>query len=128
MADRRSRSDSLSFASASRSAATASVAEPSKKVRTTCLSADFRARSRLTIGKKDVARTVLLVADVSFLLEQPEHRAHGGVARRIGNVVEHLGGGGASAAIDDVHDLSFAATELRGGFRPCGFVGRRLLC
>ena len=29
--------------------------------------------SRLTIGKKDVARSVLLVSDVALLFEQPKH-------------------------------------------------------
>jgi hypothetical protein len=52
---------------------------------------------------------------VPLLLENAEERAHGGGARRIRELVVDLRGGGVAAAIDDVHDLSFAAGELSGG-------------
>jgi hypothetical protein len=47
-----------------------------------------------------------------FLLEQPQHPAHGGVARRILQILPHLGGGGAAAADDHIHDLALASSEL----------------
>ena len=59
----------------------------------------------------DVAQPVVLVADVAFRFEDAQLRPHRrgvGVAGQIGH---HLGGGGAAATVEDVHDLAFAAGE-----------------
>src|SRR4051812_37090039 len=66
--------------------------------------------------QENVARPVLLVPHVSFFLEQAKHRAYRGITRWVGNVFEHLGGRCATASIDDVHDLSLAATQPRSAF------------
>src|SRR3712207_7845552 len=45
-------------------------------------------------GEVHVARPVLLVADQLLLAEDPQHRAHGGVGGRVGEVGHDLGHGG----------------------------------
>jgi hypothetical protein len=76
----------------------------------------------LTTWQEDVPWSVLLVTNVSFYLEKAKHRAHRGVAGRIWNVLEHLGRGRAAAPIDDIHDLSLAATQARPVFRHDNLV------
>ena len=63
-------------------------------------------------GKKDVARAILFVADMSLLLQHPQQRPDSGVAGGIGELVEHLRGARAARAVDHVHDLAFTAAEL----------------
>ena len=50
--------------------------------------------------------------EVPLLFEDPKERATGRVTGRIGQLGEHLGRGGATAPIDDVHDLPLATREL----------------
>ena len=99
-------------------------AEPSKKVRSMC-----RMRRALGVvagdgGQVDVARAVLLVPDMAFFLENPQHRAHRRVARRIGQRRLHFGRGAPALGIEDVDNLPFAAAELVMGrrFHGCQFV------
>src|SRR5688572_25144312 len=73
---------------------------------------------RIRSGKVDEARPVVLVAKMSLFLEEPEHSTNGGVAWRIGKVVQDVGGGCAPAAIDDVHDLPLPRAELLQGSFP----------
>src|SRR6185437_10802952 len=63
----------------------------------------------------DVARALFFVPEMALLLEDAEQRAHRGGARRIGDLIVDLGRRGVTAAVDDVHDLPFAAAELRRG-------------
>jgi len=63
----------------------------------------------------DVAEILGTVADMAFLLEGAQMGADGGVAWGIGELGANLGGGGIGAAEEDVHDLPFAAGELRRG-------------
>src|SRR5215470_8662164 len=65
-------------------------------------------------GRVDVARAVLLVANVAPLLEEAEERAHRRIARRIGEIVHHLVCGRAPASVQDVHDLALAARQRIG--------------
>src|SRR5216117_1236070 len=61
---------------------------------------------------KHIAGAVFLVAQMPFLLEHPQQRAYGGISRRIGELIEHLGGGGAAGTINHVHDLPFPTAQL----------------
>src|SRR5213593_1339284 len=60
-----------------------------------------------------VAGAVLLMTQMPFLLEHPQERAHGGITRRIRELIEHLGGGGTAGPVDHVHDLPLPTAQLR---------------
>ena len=60
----------------------------------------------------DVARAVLLVAEMAFAFQQAQHAAHRGIRRRIREIAENLGCACFGAPIDDLHDLSFSPAEL----------------
>ena len=62
-----------------------------------------------------IPRAVRLVAHVAFFFEDAEHRADGRVALRIGHLLAHLGGCRLSVAVKNVHDLTFATTQLDDG-------------
>src|SRR3954470_13185218 len=59
-----------------------------------------------------VAEAILLVREVALVLEEVEHRPHGRVARRVREVLADVADRGAAEPVDDVHDLSLAATEV----------------
>src|SRR5688572_1839565 len=62
---------------------------------------------------------------MSFFFEDAQLGADGGVARLAGQLLHHLGGGGASAAEQDIHDLALAAREngvQRSGHRRIHLV------
>ena len=59
----------------------------------------------------DVAATVLTNAKVSLLPQDADERAHRAVTGRIVHGLAHLGDGRLAEAVDDVHDLTFPATE-----------------
>src|SRR5262249_50099935 len=63
-----------------------------------------------------VAEIFSLVADVSLLFEDAERSADGRVARRIGEGLLHVGRGRLAGAVEDVHDLTLATTQLGGWF------------
>lgn len=58
-----------------------------------------------------VAKALILVPDVSLLLEHPQLRPHGRVTRGTGDLRQDLAGGGAAQAIEGVHDLSLPLRE-----------------
>src|SRR5690606_9983275 len=60
----------------------------------------------------DVARPVLLVTELTLVLEHADQRAHGRIARRIRELGEDLVDGHATVAVDDIHDLPLAPTEV----------------
>ena len=100
------RSDSSS------SAATAAAREPLKNVPEQVShgrSLRDAARRRREVH---VARSVLLVAQVSLLLENPQQRSHRRRAGRVGKLTVDLRRRRPAALIHDVHDLSFAPTEI----------------
>ena len=68
----------------------------------------------------DEAHAVELVAHVPFLLEDTQLRANGRVAGLARQLLHHVGGGGAPAAEQNVHDLPFATG--RGGVRGDGTI------
>src|SRR5882672_12128689 len=63
-----------------------------------------------------VAGTVFLMTQMPFLFEHPQQRAHGGITRRIRELIEHLGGGGAAGTIDHIHDLPLPTAQLQVRF------------
>src|SRR6266550_890149 len=63
-----------------------------------------------------VAGAVLLMTEMAFFLEHAQERAHGGITRRIRELIEHLGGGGTAGPVDHVHDLPFPTAQLRVRF------------
>ncbi len=83
----------------SSSAATACSVEPSKKV-----------------WQEHVSLAILFVAEMPLVLEDAQQRADRRIAGRIGELIEHLGCGRATHAIDHVHDLAFPTAELRVRF------------
>src|SRR5687768_4341650 len=62
--------------------------------------------------KVDVAWAVLLVAHVPLALEQPQHSSDSRIGRRISEIFQDLGSVGAATAVDDLHDLPLASSEL----------------
>ena len=60
----------------------------------------------------DVARAVLLVADVPLVFEDAQHRPHRRIARGIGQGGLDLGGGRAPLRIQNVDDLPLAAAQI----------------
>jgi hypothetical protein len=60
----------------------------------------------------DVARPVLVVPDVAFFLEDPQHRPDGRVAGRVRQGSLDLSGRRAALRIKNVHDLPFAAAQV----------------
>ena len=107
-----SSSDSGS-ASMSSSAAAADPGESSKNVRTSCFSAERLASSRRRRRGIDEARAVVLAAEQAAVDHDVEQLAHAGRARRVGQLGPDLFDGRASAAVEDFHDLRFAAREVR---------------
>src|SRR5207249_9327355 len=63
-------------------------------------------------GPVDVARAVLFVPDVPLVLENPQHRANGRVARRVRERLLHVGRRGAPVLIQNVEDLPLAAAQI----------------
>src|SRR5450759_807310 len=63
-------------------------------------------------GEIDVARSILLVAEMAFALEQAQHAAHSRVRWGIGKIGEHFSRVRPSPPVDDLHDLSLSASEL----------------
>ena len=59
--------------------------------------------------------SMLLVAQMALLFEQPQHGPDGRIARRVWKVLRHLRGGGLTALIHDVHDLPLAAAQVNVG-------------
>src|SRR4051794_31848426 len=62
----------------------------------------------------DVGASLFLVANMPFLLEDAEERAHRGVARRVGEAVHHFGRSRAPNAKEQVHDLSLSSAQVAG--------------
>ena len=87
-------------------------ADPLKKVCSTWRSAVLFARSRPTVGRYTYRGPVLLVPDVPFVFENPQHRPDRRVAGRIRQRGLDFGRRRATLAIKDVHDLPFAAAEV----------------
>ena len=64
-------------------------------------------------GREDVARPVHGVCEVPFFFKNAEQRSYGRIRRCVGERGLHLRGRGRAAGVDDIHDLSFSATEGR---------------
>ena len=62
-------------------------------------------------GHVHVAQSFFLVPHVPLVFEHTELRADGGVARIARELIHHLAGRGAAAAVEDVHDLALAARQ-----------------
>src|SRR4051812_33705797 len=62
--------------------------------------------------KVNVARSVLLMPQMSLLLENTEQCSHSRGHRRIRQVAVDLCRGCSTATINDIHDLTFAAAEI----------------
>ncbi len=62
--------------------------------------------------KINVSRPVVFVADVSFFFEDAEQGAHRGVTWRVGEPGANLGRGRLPQAINQIHDLTLASTQL----------------
>ena len=60
-----------------------------------------------------VAWAVLYVADVTLFLQHPQHRAHGGIAGRLGNLSHDVRRGRLSLLKQNIHDLTFAPAQVR---------------
>jgi hypothetical protein len=56
---------------------------------------------------------------VPLVLQDAQHGANRRVARRVGEALLDLGGGGLAQGVEHVHDLALAAAE-RGGVRGLG--------
>ena len=124
-----SSSDSGSPAMSS-SAAAADPGESSKNVRTSCFSAERLASSGVAAGEVDEARPVVLAAEQAAVDHDLEQLAHAGRARRVGQLGADLFDGRAAAAVEDFHDLRFAAGEVgwtgRGTRRAPGRRGEKI--
>lgn len=59
-----------------------------------------------------VTRPVLFVANVAFIFEDPKHRAHGRITRRIRKGGQHLGCRRPPPRIKDVDNLPFTTAEV----------------
>jgi hypothetical protein len=66
-------------------------------------------------GSIDKLASLLDVPHVPLFLEDAEESADGGLARRIGEVIDDLDGGSSAAGVDHIHDLAFAAAESIAG-------------
>ena len=62
-----------------------------------------------------VPGAVLFVPEVALLFENSEHRSHGRSHRRIGQTFMDLRRRQVPVTVDEIHDLSLTAAELRNG-------------
>ena len=93
-------------------AAIADPGESLKKVRTTCWSAERLASSGFAAGKVDVARAVVLAAQQAALDHDLEQLPHARRARRVRQLRADFFDRGALTAMQDFHDLAFAAGQM----------------
>src|SRR5438477_365633 len=97
-------------ASSSSFPSTVMPAPPDRRIARTCFGGG------VSLACAAAALAILFVAEMPLLLEDPQQRADRGVARRVGELIEHLGGGRATPAVDHLHDLAFPTAELRARF------------
>jgi hypothetical protein len=54
-----------------------------------------------------------MVLKITLLLQQSEHRPHGRIARRVGQVLHHFHRRRLRPSVNYVHDLALAAAQIR---------------
>jgi len=71
------------------------------------------ASSRLAFdsGAVDVARSVLLVGDMTFFLQDAEVGADGGIAGRVHEGIPNVGGTGGTETMERIEDFTLATAE-----------------
>src|SRR3954454_371431 len=62
----------------------------------------------------DIAKAVLLVAQIALALEVPQHPANAGVSRAVRQVGANLRRGRAAAPVDDLDDLALTPAKFAG--------------
>ena len=73
----------------------------------------FAGRMAGNSGGVDITRAFLVVQDVPLFFEHTKLRPHGRIVGLAGQLRHHLRGSRASAPVEDVHDLAFAAAQGR---------------
>src|SRR4051812_1833250 len=68
----------------------------------------------------NVSRAVLLVSQVPLFLEDSKERSDSGRHRRLRKLVVNFRRGRVTVTVDDVHDLTFAATQVSGRYCHVG--------
>src|SRR5437764_526406 len=88
----------------------------------------FPRRSPRHSGAVDVPEPFFLVPDMPLRLEHPQLSAHGRITGVSGEVLHNVGGRGASAPVEDVHDLTLAARQHGVRIRSVGAHDSHATC
>jgi hypothetical protein len=77
--------------------------------------------------REDIARPVLFVPNMSFIFENTQQRAHGGIAWSIGKIFTDLSGCSPSPLVENIHYLTLTTAQrlvLSGHANYLALLGR----